>query len=746
VHRSRRRLLALAVVAALCAPAASNAGAESATWHHVAPRGYPEARGVGHMVWDSARDNAVYFGGAGLDAILNETWTWDGAQWTQRAPAHAPPARRYFGMAYDELRHEAVVFGGESSDGGFLDDTWTWDGTDWTQRFPAQKPPARQRHAMSWDPLDGGVLLFGGIAASLVSLTGYSAVDDTWIWNGATWTQRVAPATPGPRSEHGMAYDAARNEVVLYGGTSAYASMAGPALNGTWVWNGLTWLLRAPDVCQSLVASNVLPDVPCAAPPARTTSDLVYDAARRRIVLFGGGGGFHKDDTWTWDGLLWTHEQPAHVPGARYGDALAYDPIRERVVMFGGHGTYGYMDDTWTWDGTDWSMPLASPVPPSRWDPSMVYDPIRHEVVLFGGMINDSRDRLNDTWTWDGVRWTRHETPVSPGARTNAAAGFYPGTGKLVMFGGDGPGAVILDDTWTWDGNTWEKVATATTPNRRTAARMALHESSGRLVMFGGWAGVQYLDDMWEWTGSDWKQLIPYNGSMSGLSPSHRSGHAMAYDPARDVVVVHDGNGAPSDTWTWNAVRWTKIDTRTTLPSRDEATLAPTGDGSMVLFGGMDDSLAYHDDTFLFDGADWSQAYPPVRPAARREHRMVWDAARHESVMFGGTYAFEDFNDTWVWGTDAHANTNAFPSASLSLIHSEGASATLSLGASDADGSIASWTLDTNYDGTPDLRGTGAPPATVTCTVAGQGARTVRFAVTDDFGDTRAAALTLPPA
>jgi hypothetical protein len=34
----------------------------------------------------------------------------------------------------------------------------------------------------------------------------------------------------------------------------------------------------------------------------------------------------------------------------------------------------------------------------------MVYDPSRKRVVLFGG--SNEEGSLNDTWEWDGKKWT----------------------------------------------------------------------------------------------------------------------------------------------------------------------------------------------------------------------------------------------------------------------------------------------------------------------------------------------------
>ena len=50
-----------------------------------------------------------------------------------------------------------VLFGG-SSVYPQQDDTWQWDGTSWTLRALATKPPARAIHAMAYDAASHGLL------------------------------------------------------------------------------------------------------------------------------------------------------------------------------------------------------------------------------------------------------------------------------------------------------------------------------------------------------------------------------------------------------------------------------------------------------------------------------------------------------------------------------------------------------------------------------------------------------------
>jgi hypothetical protein len=131
-----------------------------------------------------------------------------------------------------------VLFGGSTEVCGvvecqtvLLDDTWTWDGTTWSLQAPAVSPVARQAATMAYDPALGELVLFGGG-------DGQQALSDTWAWNGATWTQLSAGQNaasqnadqPLQRLEASMDTDP-NGGVVLFGGLPGYI---GWQLNDTW--------------------------------------------------------------------------------------------------------------------------------------------------------------------------------------------------------------------------------------------------------------------------------------------------------------------------------------------------------------------------------------------------------------------------------------------------------------------------------------------------------------------------------
>jgi hypothetical protein len=88
-------------------------------------------------------------------------------------------------MAYDEARSEVVLFGGNTGAPfhPLRSDTWTWDGTNWTQQRPDFHPNERYESGMAYDAGRGEVVLFGGLGNG-------DFFADTWTWDGTTWTRR----------------------------------------------------------------------------------------------------------------------------------------------------------------------------------------------------------------------------------------------------------------------------------------------------------------------------------------------------------------------------------------------------------------------------------------------------------------------------------------------------------------------------------------------------------------------------
>jgi galactose oxidase-like protein len=325
--------------------------------------------------------------------------------WTQKFPATSPSGRYATRMAYDAVRQQMVLFGGANATNNFLGDTWVWDGVNWTQQFPVTSPPGRGSHATAYDAARQRVVLFGGSIGPGLS----GIVADTWEWDGTNWAQKFPATSPSPRLHAGMAYDEARQQVVLFGGSPG--SPTGFA--DTWVWDGTNWTQKFP----------------ATSPPARAGSPLAYDTVRGQTVLFGGtaDGVTFFNDTWVWDGATWTQKFPATSPSPRVHAGMAYDKARQQVVLFGGANNpiTLVLGDTWVWDGVNWTQKFPATSPAGRHLPAMAYDDARTETALFGGFTGSFYD---DTWVWGTSFAAQVQQPINSDGSSifNAKRGVVP--------------------------------------------------------------------------------------------------------------------------------------------------------------------------------------------------------------------------------------------------------------------------------------------------------------------------------
>ena len=224
----------------------------------------PSARTDHAMAYDRLRDRVVLFGGLVGGVPDGQTWEWSGAGWTLVSTS-GPSARSGHSLSYDEVTQQVILFGGfDGTD--VLGDTWAWNGTTWTL-LSTLGPMARMHAAMAGDPERERILLFGGTTSNSESY----AVNDTWEWDGTTWTELVAPG-PLARGRHAMTFGPPLSRIIMSGGTS----MLGQALADTWSWDGYSWRQETGGIATSSAA-------------------MAYDYARGVVLAFGGDAGGLRD-------------------------------------------------------------------------------------------------------------------------------------------------------------------------------------------------------------------------------------------------------------------------------------------------------------------------------------------------------------------------------------------------------------------------------------------------------------------
>jgi hypothetical protein len=210
------------------------------------------------VAYDEHRGETVMF-----DGCKKETWIWTGTKWVQKRPVHTPPAIGGFAVTYDAARQQVVLFGGVLCGEGInSNETWVWDGADWTQKFPVTNPSGRTRHSLAYDAARREVVLFGGDDS-------VGLLADTWTWDGTAWVEKHPMNSPPPLRGPGMAFDAGRLELLLVG-------VKPGIFGGTWVWDGDNW------------SEKVLTNNPNLGPFLA----IAYDAVRARVVMRS------RDVTW----------------------------------------------------------------------------------------------------------------------------------------------------------------------------------------------------------------------------------------------------------------------------------------------------------------------------------------------------------------------------------------------------------------------------------------------------------------
>jgi hypothetical protein len=222
------------------------------------------------MAWDTVRQRLVLFGRVGRPpGPLSRRHLGVGRRDVgathadQVAAGHSSQA-----MASDPVHRRVVLFGGlPGSNPG--PGTWEWGrlnlGSGHTDHVAARAAQSRNGLGTQLD----------SASSSSVACTRSATTAPPWLTPGSG-TARRGPNTHQPRprlgrSGHSMAWDAARQRAVLFGGLDD-SNFGGNPLAETWEWDGATWAQRTP--------TN--------SPSARRSPGMAWEASRQRVVLFGG--------------------------------------------------------------------------------------------------------------------------------------------------------------------------------------------------------------------------------------------------------------------------------------------------------------------------------------------------------------------------------------------------------------------------------------------------------------------------
>lgn len=301
-----------------------------------------------------------------------------------------------------------------------------------------------------------------------------------------------------------------------------------------------TWMLLAPFAATSTAQTtgNWTQQLSTNMPPPREAAGMAYDSGHNQVVLFGGNtGAAALSDTWTWDGSTWTQKQLVPAPSPRSSPAMAYDPVHGQTLLFGGNtvnvGAPPNLNDTWAWDGAKWTALSPGNSPPAlNAIPAMAFDAAHNRIML---LLGDGF--TTETWIWSGSNWSQLSPPTSPPSSFNYAMTFDPVHNQIVAW------ASSNFSTWTWDGSNWTNKPTAQSPHASLIAQIAADPLHSQVILYSD------LGQTWTWDGSNWTEDSPQT------APPARTYFSMVYDTAINSDVLFGGlqpsQSPTNDVWTW---------------------------------------------------------------------------------------------------------------------------------------------------------------------------------------------------
>jgi hypothetical protein len=201
----------------------------------------------------------------------------------------------------------------------------------------------------------------------------------------------------------------------------------------------------------------------------------------------------------------------------------------------------------------------------------------------------------------------------------------------------------------------WHLLSPAHAPSPRYGHGLTYDNFRNRAVLFGGSkGGVPFAsDETWLWDGSDWTQAAPATvpGARSGM------GFAMAFALGKAIMFGgYDGSSsltANNETWSWDGSDWT-LEAPGASPS---ARFFPVmgydiGLGLITVFGGRDTAGNGIRDTWTYDGTTWTQELPVSGPVAalNRSHTLGFNAFNNQVLLFGHDTGGLPAADTWLHG------------------------------------------------------------------------------------------------
>ena len=129
---------------------------------------------------------------------------------------------------------------------------------------------------------------------------------------------------------------------------------------------------------------------------------MAYDSATRQVVLYDNVYIPRRphiiDETWTWNGVIWTEQHPPVSPTFREGGTLVETPS-PGILMLTGGAIEGNPKNPriWFWNGRTW----YGVAPPRTGLPSPIYatyDDASRTIVIQEDYLTSTGTMMAHTW------------------------------------------------------------------------------------------------------------------------------------------------------------------------------------------------------------------------------------------------------------------------------------------------------------------------------------------------------------
>ena len=140
------------------------------------------------------------------------------------------------------------------------------------------------------------------------------------------------------------------------------------------------------------------------------------------------------------------------------------------------------------------------------------------------------------------------------------------------------------------------------------------------------------------------EHLLQWRERRFDANPRFGTGTVGIFDPVRGVTVVLAGSlglvdAGQNETWIWDGQQWSQAQTALRPPTDNAHTMVfHAGLRKAVLFGGgRTDRVGASDELWAFDGQAWARVeVEGPRPPPRTGAALTYDASRGRLVLFGG--------------------------------------------------------------------------------------------------------------